>query len=166
MKLTFFKYLAAPIVFAALIAAAAWNRPSGNTYVVTDENGVRHEYDFAPPKPEQLVIARDTISAATSTVVNIPWILASPYQYQYYVRLRKIGVTPNVKVVLQEANNSGAAFWVPVDSFSCSGADSVKVNFLLRGSVTYGAKHRLRFTKTGTGAVERDMIFNIKPTTK
>lgn len=158
------KYLAGPLFVFVLILAASWNHQSKNTYVEVDANGTVHEYDFSPLKPYQLVVARDTISAATSTVVAIPWTLASAYQYQYYVRLRKIGVTPNVKVVLQEANNSGAAFWVPIDSFSCSGADSVKVNFLLRGAVAYGAKHRLLFTKTGTGAVQRDMVFNVKPT--
>lgn len=164
MKLSFLKYLAGPAVVILLLVAAAWNGTGEHSYLLQDADGITHEYFFAPPKPDQKVFPRDTISAATSTTVSVPWILASPYQYQYYVRLRKIGVTPNVKVVLQEANSTGSTLWFPIDSFSCSGADSVKVNFLLRGATTYGARHRLLFTKTGTGAVQRDIILNIKPT--
>ena len=158
------KYLAGPLVVVFLFIAASWNRQEQT--VTVDEGNALVEYSFAGLKPEQKTYARDTISAATSTTVAVPWIMASPYQYNYYVRLRKIGVTPNVKVVLQEANSTGSTLWYPIDSFSCSGADSVKVNFLLRGATTYGARHRLLFTKTGTGAVQRDIILNIKPTDK
>ena len=164
MKSFFLKYLAGPAVVILLLVAAAWNGKSASSYTVKDASGTVQEYDFAPPKPYQKVFSRDTISAATSTTVSVHWNLSSTYQYQYYIRLRKIGVTPNVKVVLQEANSTGSTLWFPVDSFSCSGADSVKVNFLLRGATTYGVRHRLLFTKTGTGAVQRDLILNIKPT--
>lgn len=163
MKSFFLKYTAAVLVTVALLAAAAWNSKSENTYVIEDENGITHEYDFAPPKSYQKVFARDTMSSAGSTTVDIPWIMASPYQYQYYIRLRKISGTPNTKIVLDEANSTGSTLWSPIDSVSCSGADSVKVHFRLRGTTVYGVRQRLRFVKTGTNTLQRDIILNIKP---
>ena len=151
------------IAFACLFLTVAFDRPAANTYVVEDENGVVNEYAYLAPKSYQKVFSRDSITTAGSTTVIVPWIMASPYQYQYYVRLRKIGITPNIKVVLDEANSTASTLWSPVDSFSCSGADSTKVHFRLRGTTVYGARHRLRFVKTGATLVERDIILNIKP---
>ena len=155
------KYLLAPLAF--VLALVAFSFSPENTVTVV-EDGIEKEYIYAAaPKPYQRVIARDTISTAGNSTVDVPWVMASPYQYQYYVRLRKIGVTPNIKVVLQEANATGSTLWSPIDSFSCSGADSTKVHFRLRGTTVYGAKHRLLFVKTGASTVQRDIILNIKP---
>lgn len=150
-------------LFVLLFVAMSFDGTSENTYFVTDEDGTSHEYNWAGAKPYQYTYARDTMSTAGSSVVDVPWLMVSAYQYNYYIRLRKIGVTPNIKVVLDEANSSGSVLWSPIDSVSCSGADSTKVHFRLRGTTVYGAKHRLRFVKTGATTVQRDIILNIKP---
>lgn len=160
------KYFLLPLAFiaAAIMFAFRDESNAGKTVTVVEDDGAVKEYLYAAaPKPYQKVFARDSISTAGNTTVDVPWIMASPYQYNYYVRLRKIGVTPNIKVVLQEANSTGSTLWSPIDSFSCSGADSTKVHFRLRGTHVYGARHRLLFVKTGTTLVQRDIILNIKP---
>lgn len=162
MKFKFLKYGAFAAVLLAIVAAFSFNRTGGANLVVEDEFGNVKEY-FAPPKSYQRTYARDTMSAAGNTTVDIPWIMASPYQYNYYIRLRKLQHTPNVKVVLREANATGSTLWSPIDSFTMSGADSTKVHFRLRGTTVYGARHQLLFVKTGTTTVQRDIILNIKP---
>lgn len=163
MKFSFLKYLVAPIAIVLVVVALSFDRAE-NEVRVYDDNGGWVEYTYAaPPKSYQRIIPRDTMAAAGNTTVDIPWIMASPYQYNYYVRLRKLQHTPNVKVVLREANSTGSTLWSPIDSFTCSGADSTKLHFRLRGTHVYGARHQLLFVKTGTTTVERDIIMNIKP---
>jgi hypothetical protein len=150
------------LAFVILAFASSFDRTSTANLEVTDENGNTTEMYLAP-KSYQKVFPRDSMSTAGNSTVDVPWILASPYQYQYYVRLKKIGVTPNIKIVLQEANSTASTLWSPIDSVSCSGADSTKLHFRLRGTTTYGARHRLLFVKTGATVVQRDIILNIKP---
>ena len=168
MKLNFKNMWGAGVIVAlfALLATMSFDRSDTEKEVrIYDaDSGMWSDYTYAaPPKSYQKVIARDTMSAAGNTTVDIPWIMASPYQYNYYVRLRKLQHTPNVKVVLREANSTGSTLWSPIDSFTCSAADSTKVHFRLRGTHVYGARHQLLFVKTGTTTVQRDIILNIKP---
>ncbi len=153
---------AAILAITALFTALSFDRTSNSNLVEVDENGSETEY-FVAPKAYQRVYARDTMSAAGNTTVDIPWPMVSPYQYNYYIRLRKLQHTPNVKVVLREANSTGSTLWSPIDSVTCSAADSTKVHFRLRGTTVYGARHQLLFVKTGTTTVQRDIILNIKP---
>jgi hypothetical protein len=118
----------------------------------------------SPAKPQQYAFPLDTMSAAGTTYKNVPWNMASPYQYQYFVKLRKISGTPNVKIRLEERNTATSSIWSAIDSVSCSGADSVKLFFRLKGAVTYGASHRIAFVKTGTNTMARNIELNIKPT--
>lgn len=168
MKLSFGKIWALTLLvgLVALFAAASYSSETvENTVRLEDAPGVFNDYTYAPAnKPLQKVFSRDSITTAGNTTVTVPWVLASPYQYQYYVRLRKIGITPNIKIVLQETNSTNSTIWSPIDSVSCSGADSTKVHFRLRGTTVYGAKHRLLFVKTGATLVERDIELNVKPT--
>lgn len=159
----FLKYAIAPAVFAVILAALAFNRNDSGVSVLTDaDGGTVYEYDYAPPKSYQKIFARDTITGTTQDTVRIPWIMASPFQYEYYVRLRKLSGTPNTRVVL-EARTVTNGIWSPVDSVSCSGADSVKVHFRLRGSIVYGSQHQLIFKRTGSHSLQRDIQINIKP---
>lgn len=112
----------------------------------------------------QRIYTKDTLTTAGTYTTVLPYNLSSAYQYQYFLQMRKIGVTPNVKVVLDERNCSNSSLWSAVDSFSMSGVDSTKLNFRLRGSVTYGAAHRLRYVKTGNGAVSKVLEINVKAT--
>lgn len=130
----------------------------------TDEAGQTVEFAAAMGNAEQKVIALDTISSAGTTYVYVPWNMKSAYQYQYFFKMRKIGVTPNVKIRLEERNAAQSAIWSAIDSVSMSGADSTKLHFRLRGTNVYGAFHRIAFVKTGTSAVARNIEFNIKST--
>ena len=168
------------VLFALVImfAAVAFDKPnkavsveltnyvdeSGNV-VTKDESGnvVSGEEAFAASNLQR-IYALDTISAATTTYITPGYNLSSPYQYSYYFRMRKIGVTPNVKIRLEQRNCSNSSIWSGIDSVSMSGADSTKYHFRLQGSVTYGAAHRIAFVKTGTGAVARNVEVNIKGT--
>ena len=131
--------------------------------VITDESGNTGTYYWAGSN-QQKIFALDTLTTAGTTTITVPWNMASPYQYQYFFKMRKIGVTPNVKVVLDERNAANSALWSAIDSVSMVGAESTKLNFRLRGSVTYGSFHRLRFVKVGNGGVARNTELVIKPT--
>ena len=121
------------LAIVALFVGMSFDKSATNTYVFEDENGVVHEYDFAPPKAYQKSFALDTLTGTTRDTVKIHWIMASPWQYEYYVKLRKLTGTPNTKILLQ-ARTVTNGIWSPVDSVSCSGADSTKVHFRLRGT--------------------------------
>jgi hypothetical protein len=130
----------------------------------TDENDNTSTVWYAG-SAQQKKFDLDTLSGGTATTtVTVPWNMSSPYQYQYFFKLRKISGTPNTKIVLDERNAANSAVWSAIDSVSCSGADSLKLNFRLRGSVVYGSYHRLRFVHTGTHSLARNMEFVIKPT--
>ena len=154
------------ILAVACIGLFAFNGPDvapENAVQLTGENETV-ETKFYAGAAQQKIYALDTLTTAGTYTTVIPYNLSSPYQYQYFLKMRKIGVTPNIKVVLDERNCSNSAVWSAIDSFSMVGVDSTKLNFRLRGSITYGAAHRLRFVKTGNGAVARNIEINIKPT--
>ena len=168
-------WVAVLIAFASAFAFSAFDKPntihtelttfvdeSGNV-VTKDESVVSGEEAFAASNLQR-IYALDTISAAATTYITPGYNLSSPYQYSYYFRMRKIGVTPNVKIRLEQRNCSNSSIWSGIDSVSMSGADSTKYHFRLQGSVTYGAAHRIAFVKTGTGAVARNVEVNIKGT--
>jgi hypothetical protein len=153
-------------VVALLIGSSAFSKPDvpfGTAVQYTDENGNTTTQMFAGVN-QQKVLALDTITTAGTYTTDVPWNLSSPYQYSYTFKMRKIGVTPNVKIVLDQRNCSNSSVWMAVDSVSMSGADSTKLNFRLQGPYTYGAKHRIRFVKTGNGAVARNIELNVKAT--
>ena len=168
----FIKYFSEGMLGAVIILAVAciglfaFNSPDvapENAVQITGENDAVNTKFYAGVA-QQRIYTMDTLTTAGTYTTVLPYNLSSPYQYQYFLKLRKIGVTPNVKVVLDELNCSNSAIWSAIDSFSMSGADSTKLNFRLRGSIVYGAKHRLRYVKTGNGAVARNLEINIKPT--
>lgn len=151
------------VVAATLFAFERPSMPFETPVTITDEDGNTYTQMFAGAA-QQKVIALDTMSAAGTTYVTVPWNMASPYQYQYFVKLRKITGTPNVKIRLEERNAASSAIWSPIDSVSCSGADSLKLYFRLRGATTYGSFHRIAFVKTGTNTMARNTELVIKPT--
>ena len=162
-----FKYIWAILLFIGGFAAfQAFNSPDVRTDEIVqyvDENDNVSTYGYAGTN-QQKIFALDTLTTAGTYTTLVPWNMSSPYQYQYFFKLRKIGVTPNIKVVLDERNAANSAVWSAIDSFSMSGADSTKLNFRLRGAQTYGSFHRIRYVKTGNGAVARNVEFVIKPT--
>jgi hypothetical protein len=129
----------------------------------TDADGDTYTQWYAGTNAQK-IFPLDTLTTAGTTTITVPWNLSSPYQYQYFFKMRKIGVTPNVKIVLDERNAANSSIWSAIDSVSMSGADSTKLNFRLRGPVTYGSFHRIRFVKTGNGAVARNTELVIKAT--
>ena len=136
-----------------IVAFSAFDDPQGTD--VTFE---------APTKAQQYSFALDTMSAAGTTYKTVPWNLSSAYQYQYFVKLRKISGTPNVKIRLEERNTAASSIWSAIDSVSCSGADSLKLFFRLKGTNVYGTYHRIAFVKTGTNTMARNIELNVKPT--
>jgi hypothetical protein len=160
-------YMLYTILLCAVVAAfSAFNKPdiAPETAVqYTDENGDVTTEWYAGSN-QQRILPLDTLTTAGTTTITVPWNMASPYQYQYFFKMRKIGVTPNVKMVLDERNAANSAIWSAIDSVSMSGADSTKLHFRLRGATTYGSFHRIRFVKTGNGAVARNTELVIKPT--
>lgn len=122
------------------------------------------ETQFFAGSAQQKIYALDTMSVASTTYITVPWNMSSPYQYQYFFKMRKLVGTPNVKIRLEERNASNSAIWSAIDSVSVSGADSLKLHFRLRGSIAYGAFQRIAFVKTGTNTMARNVEFNIKPT--
>jgi len=136
----------------------------GNKITKDADGNVYTGSDYYAGSNQQKVFPLDTLTNAGTYTTAVPWNMSSAYQYQYFFKLRKIGVTPNIKVVLDERNASASSIWSSVDSFSMSGADSTKLNFRLRGTDTYGSFHRIRYVKTGNGKVARNVEFVIKAT--
>lgn len=153
-------------VAACIIGSFAFKSPDvapTEATQYTDEDGNVNTVWYAGAN-QQKIFPLDTLTTAGTTTITVPWNMSSPYQYQYFFRLRKIGVVPNIKVVLDERNAANSSIWSAIDSFSMSGADSTKLHFRLRGATTYGSFHRLRFVKTGNGAVARNSELVIKAT--
>lgn len=150
------------IASIGIFSAFTGRKAEYKTVTIEDENGKQTFIDFAGSN-QQRIYALDTISAATTTYITPNWNMSSPYQYQYFFKMRKIGVTPNVKIRLEERNAANSSIWSAIDSVSMSGADSTKLHFRLRGTA-YGSFHRIAFVKTGTGAVARNVELVIKPT--
>ena len=69
-------------LFVLLFVAMSFDGKRETTYFVTDEDGITHEYNWAGAKPYQYVYARDTISTAGNSTVDVPWLMASAYQYK------------------------------------------------------------------------------------
>lgn len=122
-------------------------------------------FESGAAKKEALVrvYPRDTLTGTTADTIEVPWTLSSQYQYNYRIFLKKNTGTPNTKVVLDERNAVGSSLWSPIDSFTCGGADSLKYQFVLRGTHVYGVQHRLRFVRTGSHSLRRDVILRVKP---
>lgn len=153
------------MAFAALFLAVAFDRPASDTYVFEDENGVVAKYDFAPPKAYQKVYAVDTITNTEKDTLTIPFIMASPYQYSYQFKVTKLTGTANnnFKVVLDQANTSASTQWMAIDSFTRTGADSLRRDWLIKGTNVWGARHRLRIIGAGTNLTQYYTTYNIKP---
>jgi hypothetical protein len=146
-----------------MVAVSAFDMPD-RAVTYTDEAGQTVEFYAPMGGGEQRSLPLDTMSAAGTTYVYVPWNMKSAYQYQYFFKMRKIAGTPNVKIRLEERNNANSAIWSAIDSVSVSGADSTKLFFRLRGGTVYGAFHRIAFVKTGTNTIARNIEFNIKAT--
>lgn len=164
MKNKFLKYALAPLAVVLMFAFAAWNNEDeGRKVTITDsETGQVFDYMYAGNKSYQKIYSLDTLTGTTPDTIQIPWILASPFQYEFYIKLRKITGTPNTKIVLDSRTVTNG-IWSPIDSVSCSGADSTKVHFRLRSTVAYASQYRMRFVRTGSHSLARNVHLNIKP---
>lgn len=164
--------------FVVTFAFSAFDKPStprnvdlttfedehGNKITKDADGNVYTGSEYFAGVNQQKVFRMDTLTTAGTYTTQVPWNLSSAYQYQYFFKMRKIGVTPNIKVVLDERNAAASSVWSAIDSFSMAGADSTKLNFRLRSTNTYGTFHRLRFVKTGNGAVARNIELVVKAT--
>ncbi len=151
------------LVFAAGMAAYTPSVKQDRAVQVTDEYGNVSTQFFAGAA-QQKIFALDTMSAAGTTYISVPWNMSSAYQYSYFFKMRKLSGTPNTKIRLEQRNCANSAIWSAIDSVSVSGADSTKLHFRLQGTNTYGAFHRIAFVKTGTNTMARNVELNIKPT--
>lgn len=172
-----FMWVAVLIAFASAFAFSAFDKPTTTYTSLTDyvdESGnvvTKDAYGNVVSGSEafaasnlQRIYALDTMSAASTTYITPGYNLSSPYQYSYFFKMRKLVGTPNVKIRLEQRNNSNSSIWSAIDSVSVSGADSTKLFFRLQGSVVYGAAHRIAFVKTGTNTMARNVEINIKGT--
>lgn len=178
MKYKFqFMWVAVLIAFASAFAFSAFDKPTtaytsltdyvdeiGNVVTKDVRGNVVYGSDAFRAVNLQRIYALDTMSAASTTYITPGYNLSSPYQYQYFFKMRKISGTPNVKIRLEERNTSNSAIWSAIDSVSVSGADSLKLHFRLKGANVYGASHRIAFVKTGTNTIARNVEVNIKGT--
>lgn len=156
--------------FAVLIATcaalfSAFNATDEAVKVIEQPDGVLTvKFD---PKGREDVIAKvfthDTITTTQKDTLNLGYILASPYQYSYQLKIAKISGTPSLKVVLDTRNSLSNTDWMAIDSISAAGADSTKTYFILTGANTYGLQHRLRIVGT-TGVNQYDFTALLKKT--
>ncbi len=153
------------MAFAALFLTVAFDRPATETYLFEDENGGITKYDFAPPKAYQKVYPVDTITNTEKDTLTLPWLLVSPYQYSYQFKVTKLTGfnNNNFKVVLDQANTSASTQWMAIDSFTRTGADSTRRDWLIKGANAWGARHRLRIIGASVNLTQYYVTANIKP---
>lgn len=151
--------------FAVLFFAVAFDRPATQSYQFEDENGNVENLAFAPPKAFQKVWPVDTITNTEKDTLAIPWIMASPYQYSYQFWVTKLTGfnNNNFKVVLDQANTTASTQWMAIDSFTRTGADSTRRDWLIKGTNVYGARHRLRIIGASVNLTRYFVTANIKP---
>lgn len=170
MKSNFFKYALAPLLLCIGIFALSFSRddaPQDVAYV-DSETGQLETFDFlAPGKGKTgyypITGTYDTLASTTGLTWQLPYILASPWQFEIYYQVKKISGNPtNLKVVLDERTITNGV-WSPIDSFSVAGADSTKFHFRLRQPITYGYQYRTRLVKTGAQTQRVRIEYAIKP---
>lgn len=163
MKYKFLKYILPVFAIVAMFAFAAWNNEKAEMVTLTDpDTGKVETFEFAAPRSYSKTFALDTLTGTTPDTITVPWIMASPFQYEIYMKLRKLTGTPNTKMVLDSRTVTNG-IWSPIDSVTCGGADSVKVHFRLRSTVAYGTQYRVRFVRSGSHSLARNVQMTIKP---
>ncbi len=138
------------LAFLAFAGMAAYS-PSipMETIAVESETGNGLSYEYAPvtgviAKP----YTKDTITNAANDTLSLNYILASPYQYSYQIRLTNISGTRSIKFYLEQISATGSTRWMKVDSAITSG--STINDYLMKGANTWGNKHRIIVDGAGT----------------
>lgn len=106
--------------------------------------------------------AKDTITNAANDTLNLPGVLASPYQYGYQVRITNISGTRNVKFYLEQVSHATSTRWMKVDSMVTSG--STVNDYHMKAANTYGIKHRVIVDGTGTQSTAYQLEALLKKT--
>lgn len=106
--------------------------------------------------------AKDTITNAANDTLELPGILASPYQYGYQVRITDISGTRNVKFYLEAVSHAKSTRWMKVDSMVTSG--STINDYHMKAANTYGIKHRVIVDGTGTQSTAYQLDALLKKT--
>lgn len=165
MKLKY-KIMGLSVLIAVLASIFAAFSPSGtNERHYTDSDGELTVFS-APYGVEDVIVktfTHDTLTTTEIDTLNLGYILQSPYQYSYQMKVQKISGTPSLKVVLDQRNNLGNSDWMGIDSVAISGADSTRTYFLMEGPYTYGIQHRLRLVGT-SGENQYDITALLKKT--
>lgn len=165
MKFKSFKYALPLLALIAVFAFSAWDN-TDRELIQDPETGEFYEQLFAPnPTAGLLPVGGviDTLTGSTGKTYQVPYIFASAYQYEIYMRIKKISGTPNSKVVLDSRTVTNGT-WTPIDSVSVAGADSTKLHFRFRGTNAYGNQYRYRLVKTGASSLSFKSEYNFKPT--
>ena len=136
----------------AIAGIAATYNPDAKTIDVVTETESGYVVDYAPTG---MTIAKtwslDTITNAENDTLLLNYILASPYQYSYQIKLANISGTRGIKFYLEQTNATGSTRWMAVDSAVTSGST---INaYLMEGANTWGNKHRIIVDGSGTQVV-------------
>ena len=142
------------IIALAAIAFSSFDRTSvafENAYIVEDEMG-NSVTQFAPSSGAIVKSwALDTITNAEKDTLILGELLVSPYQHSYQIRMANISGTRSIKFYLEQTSATASGRWMVVDSAITSGA--AINNYLIRNANTFGNRHRIIVTGTGTQLV-------------
>ena len=106
------------------------------------------------------MVTLDTITNTESDTINLGVNLLSNYAYNYIISRTQLSGTANTTVKLQESNELTGSVWYDVATASGTGATVG----IIQGANTYGVRHRILITGTGTQSLSYKLTARLKKT--
>lgn len=137
------------VAFVGIMAAFAFNRSEWRVAEV--EDGVEYLESAQAAASSGAVYkawTKDTITNAANDTLTLGYILSSPYQYAFQIRMTNISGTRAVKFYLEQTAATGSTRYMKVDSAITSG--TTVNDYLMKGQNVWGNKYRIIVDGSGT----------------
>lgn len=108
----------------------------------------------------KVMVSVDTITNTEADTINLGVNLLSNYAYNYIISRTQLSGTANTTVKLQESNELTGSVWYDVATASGTGATVG----IIQGANTYGVRHRILITGTGTQNLSYKLTARLKKT--
>lgn len=106
----------------------------------------------------KVMVTLDTITNTEADTINLGVNLLSNYTYNYIISRTQLSGTANTTVKLQESNELTGSVWYDVATASGTGATVG----IIQGANTYGVRHRILITGTGTQSLSYKLTARLK----
>lgn len=106
----------------------------------------------------KVMVTLGTITNTEADTINLGVNLLSNYTYNYIISRTQLSGTANTTVKLQESNELTGSVWYDVATASGTGATVG----IIQGANTYGVRHRILITGTGTQSLSYKLTARLK----